>query len=221
MCGRFTQRYTWRELVELYRLTQPARNPQPHHNICPTETIDAVIPISTGRELLPVRWGLIPYWGKKTRKELPARFNARAESVADKPMFRDAFKRRRCIVPASGYYEWRAEQRGKQPYYITAKDDAVPSLAGLWEDWKDVETGEPVRSCTIIITSANEAVRGIHDRMPVLLPPQTIDAWLSGPAGKDVLAPAPVELLRFWPVSRRVNNPGNDEDPTLIEPLAV
>lgn len=136
-------------------------------------------------------------------------------------MFRDAFKRRRCIVPASGYYEWRAEQGGKQPYYITAKNHAVLSLAGLWDDWKDVESGEPVRSCTIIITSANEVVRGIHDRMPVLLPPEAIDAWLSGAAGKEVLASAPVELLRFWPVSKRVNKPGNDEDPTLIEPLAA
>jgi putative SOS response-associated peptidase YedK len=107
MCGRFTQSYTWHELVELYRLTQPARNLRPRYNIAPTTTIDVVRTAGAGLELVPMRWGFIPYWWKKTAKELPSTFNARAETVAEKPMFRSAFRRTRCIVPASGYYEWR------------------------------------------------------------------------------------------------------------------
>ena len=108
MCGRFTQSYTWRELVELYRLTQPARNLRPRYNIAPTTSIDVLRLADRGRELVPMRWGLIPGWWKKTAKEVPSTFNARAETAAEKPMFRSAFKRARCIVPASGYYEWRA-----------------------------------------------------------------------------------------------------------------
>jgi putative SOS response-associated peptidase YedK len=114
MCGRFTQAYTWQELVALYRLTQPARNLEPRYNIAPTTIVDAVIPHSGARELVPMRWGLIPWWWKKTAKEAPATFNARAESVADKPMFRDAFKRSRCLMPASGYYAWKATPSGNQ-----------------------------------------------------------------------------------------------------------
>lgn len=122
MCGRFTQAYTWRELVDLYRLTQPAVNLRPRYNVCPTDTVDVVMPREGGLGLVPMRWGLIPWWWKKPKKELPATFNARAESVAEKPMFRDAFKRSRCIIPASGYYEWKPTPTGKQPYYITAAD---------------------------------------------------------------------------------------------------
>ncbi len=105
MCGRFTQSYTWRELAELYRLTQPALNLRPRYNIAPTTSIDAVSLADAGRELVPMRWGLIPGWWKKTAKEVPSTFNARAETVEQRPMFRSAFKRTRCIVPASAYYE--------------------------------------------------------------------------------------------------------------------
>jgi putative SOS response-associated peptidase YedK len=155
MCGRFTQRYTWREIHDLYNLTGAARNLQAHYNIAPTDTVD-VVKLANGdtTELVPMRWGLIPYWWKKPLKQLPATFNARAESVADKPMFRDAFKRHRCIIPASGYYEWIARPDGKQPYFISAADGGVSSFAGLWDRWKNPETGEPVASCTIIVTDA-------------------------------------------------------------------
>ena len=142
MCGRFTQSYTWRELVELYRLTQPAVNLRPRYNIAPTTAIDVVTLVDAGPELVPMRWGLIPGWWKKTGKEVPSTFNARAETVAEKPMFRSAFKRTRCIVPASGYYEWRAVEGGKQPYFISAADGAVLSLAGLAYGMSG-ETGKP------------------------------------------------------------------------------
>ena len=163
MCGRFTQHYTWRELVALYRLTMPAVNLQPRYNIAPTTTIDVVVPRAGDRlELVQMRWGLIPSWWKKTAKEAPSTFNARAETVAEKPMFRAAFKRSRCVIPASGYYEWKATETGKQPYYISAADGSVLSFAGLWDEWHDVETGEMVKSCTIIVTAANAFTRKTH-----------------------------------------------------------
>ena len=211
MCGRFTQSYTWRELVELYRLTQPARNLHPRYNIAPTTAIDVVRSAETGPELVPMRWGIIPGWWKKTAKEVPPTFNARAETVAQKPMFRSAFKRTRCIVPASGYYEWHAAEGGKQPYFISVAEGAVLSIAGLWDQWKDPETGEAISSATLIVTAANEFARRIHDRMSVLLGRQDHDAWLTGKAGDELLRRAPNDLLRMWPVSKRVNVSGRGE----------
>jgi putative SOS response-associated peptidase YedK len=156
MCGRFTQRYTWHEIHDLYRLTGAARNLlQAQYNIAPTDTVDVVRPANGATELMRMRWGLIPYWWKKPVKQLPATFNARVESVEDKPMFRDAFKRHRCIIPASGYYEWSATPDGKQPYFISAADGGVLSFAGLWDRWNNPETAEPMASCTIIVTDAN------------------------------------------------------------------
>ena len=119
MCGRFTNRLTWREIVALYRLTAPAtpeRNLPARYNICPTTTIDAVIERDGKRELVPMRWGLIPSWWQKTARETPSTFNARAQTVTEKPMFRAAFKRTRCLIPASGYYEWKGTPTGKQPH---------------------------------------------------------------------------------------------------------
>ena len=220
MCGRFTQSYTWRELVELYRLTQPARNLRPRYNIGPTTTIDVVRLAESGPELVPMRWGLIPGWWKKTAKEVPSTFNARAETVAEKPMFRSAFKRTRCIVPASGYYEWRTIEKIKQPYFISATDGEVLSIAGLWDQWKEPETGEVILSATLIVAAANDFTRSIHDRMPVLFGQQDHEAWLTGKAGVELLRPAPNDLLRMWPVSKRVNVSGRgDDDPGLIEPV--
>ncbi|MGA3343118.1 MAG: SOS response-associated peptidase [Methylocella sp.] len=220
MCGRFTQSYTWRELVELYRLTQPARNLRPRYNVAPTTQIDVVRLAGDAREVVPMRWGLIPGWWKKTAKEVPSTFNARAETVAQKPMFRSAFKRTRCIVPASGYYESRKVEGGKQPYFISAGDGAVLSIAGLWDEWRDPETKEPVLSATLIVTAANDVTRPIHDRMPVMLGQQDHEAWLTGKAGVELLRPAPNDLLRTWPVSKRVNKTGvGDDDPSVIEPV--
>ena len=223
MCGRFTQSYTWHEIRDLYELTGPARNLQAHYNIAPTDTVDVVRRADDGTaELVSMRWGLIPYWWKKPLKQLPATFNARAESVVDKPMFRDAFKRHRCIVTASGYYEWLKRPDGKQPYFISAADGGTLSFAGLWERWKNSETGEPVTSCTIIVTAANALTRPIHDRMPVVLDSADIGTWLKGAAGIELLKPAAEDRLSLWPVSRRVNKTGNgDDDPTLIEEITA
>ena len=158
MCGRFTNRLTWREIVALYRLAvpiEPERNLPARYNICPTDTIDVVIERGGKRDLVAMRWGLIPNWWKKSAKEIPATFNARAETVATKPMFRDAFKHGRCLIPASGYYEWLPTSTGKQPYYYTAGDGAPLTFAGLWDEWRNIDTGQPMKSCTMIVTNAN------------------------------------------------------------------
>jgi putative SOS response-associated peptidase YedK len=121
----------------------------------------------------------------------------RAETVASKPMFRDAFKRSRCVIPASGYYDWEPTPTGKQPYYITAADGAIISFAGVSDQWHNVETGERIASCTIIVTAANDATRAIHDRMPVVFAEPDLEPWLTGAAGPELLLPAPSEALRL------------------------
>jgi putative SOS response-associated peptidase YedK len=153
---------------------------------------------------------------------LPATFNARAESVIDKAMFRDVFKRHRCIILASGYYEWIKRPDSRQPYFISAADGSVLSLAGLYDRWKNPDTGERIASCTIIVTDANELTRPIHDRMPVVLDKADIRPWLNGETGTELLRPAAEDRLRMWPVSRRVNKTGTgDDDPTLIDEVAA
>jgi putative SOS response-associated peptidase YedK len=224
MCGRFTHRLSWREIHDLYRLTAPAAAPnlEPRYNVCPTDTISVVVERDGGRELVPMRWGLVPRWWKRSLKELPATFNARAESVAEKPMFRDAFKHSRCLVPISGYYEWVAAPDGKQPFYFTRADGAPITVAGLWDEWKSPESGDPLKSCTMVITAANDFTRRVHDRMPAILEPESFAPWLSGEAGTELLKPVADDVLRMWPVSRRVNSsraPG--DDPTLIDPDAL
>ena len=225
MCGRFTNRLTWREIVALYRLAVPVtpeRNLPARYNICPTDPVDTIVERGGKRDLVPMRWGLIPSWWKKSAKEIPATFNARAETLADKPMFRDAFKRNRCLIPASGYYEWLATPTGKQPYYYTARDGSALTLAGLWDEWKDRETGTALQSCTMVVTKANALAGKVHDRMPVLLQPQDFDGWLAGTTGTELLKPAPDGYLQVWPVSRRVNSSrAPSDEPALIERVAA
>jgi putative SOS response-associated peptidase YedK len=141
MCGRFTQLYSWPELVALYRLTMPPVNLQPSYNICPTDPVDVGLPKEGGGlDFVRMRWGLVPYWWSKPLKQVPATFNARSDTVATKPMFRDAFKRRRCVIPMSGFYEGRQMADGKQPFFISGADAPVLSVAGLWDNWKNRET---------------------------------------------------------------------------------
>jgi putative SOS response-associated peptidase YedK len=213
--------YTWRELVALYRLTDhsPPSNLQPRYNICPTTTIDAVIQRDSKRVLAQMRWGLVPGWWKKSLKELRlATFNARAETVAEKPFFRSAFKHTRCLIPASGYYEWHQ----KQPYYFTRRDGQVLTIAGLWAEWTNPETGKPQKSCTMIITEPNKFVAGVHDRMPVILEEKQFEAWLDDSAVPaslvKMLKPTGERILACHPVSKWVNSSRADgDDSTLIE----
>ena len=173
------------------------------------------------RELVPMRWGLIPAWWAKSLKEIPATFNARAESVADKPMFRDAFRGQRCIIPASGFYEWTGDKGNKQPHLFTAADGSpILAFAGLWDRWRDRAAGEDILSCTIIVCGANKWMETYHDRMPVILDEKDFDGWLDGSLGADALKCASESALREWLVSKRINRTGEgDDDPTVLEPL--
>ena len=171
-----------------------------------------------------MRWGLVPYWWSKPLKELRmATFNARAETVTTKPVFRDAFKRSRCLIPVSGYYEWQDTPSGKQPWYFSARDGSPAlTIAGIWDQWKNREAGELLKSCAMIITEPNAFVGEVHDRMPVLLAEKDFEPWLTGEAGVEVLQPAPNDLLQKWPVSKRVNSSrADDNDLTLIEKVEL
>ncbi len=164
MCGRFTQRYTWSEVHEFLSAFGTSKNLQPRYNIAPTTPVDVVrLDPEARRELVSMRWGLVPYFWKRMLKEVPATFNARAETVADQPMFRDSFKRRRCIIPASGFFEWTGGKVAKIPHLFTAADGSpVLAFAGLWDRWKD-PAREDVLSCTIIVSGASEWMAPYHD----------------------------------------------------------
>ena len=173
LCGRFTQNYTWAEIRAFLNVFGPPVNLQPRYNIAPTTMVDVVRLVDGHRALTKMRWGLVPFFWKKGLKEMPATFNARAETVAGKPMFRDAFKRnRRCIIPASGFYEWTGGKKERLPHLFTATDGSpVLAFAGLWDRWKEPESGEEVLSCTIIVSGASAWMEPYHDRMPVILTP--------------------------------------------------
>lgn len=228
MCGRFTRKYSWRELWELYTLHGGllTSNVQPRYNVCPTTTIDTIVETNGQRQYVPMRWSLIPAWWSKPIKEMKmATFNVRAETVESKPMFRSAWKaKKRCIIPVSGYYEWQAIPKDKpQPWYFTRKDSSpIISVAGIWDEWTDKHSGETLKSCAMIITEPNNFVAEVHDRMPVLLNEKQFEPWLSGNAGKETLLPAPEDYLQKWRVSKRVNSSRtSDEDATLIDKIPV
>jgi putative SOS response-associated peptidase YedK len=163
-----------------------------------------------------LKWGLIPYWcadPKGGRKPI----NAKSETVAKLPMFRDSYRRRRCILPVDAFYEWKATKGQKQPYAIAMKDRSPFGIAGIWENWKNPH-GEWVRTFAILTTPANELVGTIHHRMPVVLAPADYDRWLGNePDPHDLLQPFPSELMTIWPISTRVNSPSNDDEHLLDE----
>ncbi len=174
------------------------------------------------RSLDLLRWGLIPYWcTDPTGGRKP--INAKVETVARLPTFREAYRKRRCILPVDGFYEWQATKDGKQPYAIAMKDRSPFGIAGLWENWKDPATGEWTRTFGILTTPANDLVARIHDRMPAILNPTGYDRWLGiEPDPHDLLVPSPSELLAIWPISKRVNSPNNDDERLLEEcPLSA
>jgi len=224
MCGRFTQYYTYREVYDFLNLTVgTASNFQPRYHICPTDPIDVVVQGKDGvTSLERMRWGLVPYWWKQPLKKVPATFNARAESVAEKPMFRDAFRRRRAVIPASGYYEWQDRVDGKQPWYFTPAKTPIFLIAGLWESWRNIDAPhETVRSATMIITEPNRFVAQYHDRMPVLLDRAEVGDWLSGAYGIERLVPAPDDWLSAHPVSRTVNSSKAPDSSELIKEVVL
>jgi putative SOS response-associated peptidase YedK len=212
MCGRFALP-TPEELTGHFSVKK-SLDLAPRYNIAPSQDIAAIrlIPHTSVREIAMLRWGLIPFWAKD-RKIGYKMINARAESVADKPAFRVAFRQRRCLIPASGFFEWNHKNETKQPYFIRLKDSNILAFAGLWEHWAGKD-GEVIDSCTIITTGANETVGNIHDRMPVIIEPELYDRWLD-PETKEksllsLFAPFPNKKILAYPVGIEVNNPKND-----------
>lgn len=215
MCGRFTLRTNMHEVAQAFNLPDVPELPF-RYNIAPTQEVAAVrVGQETGvRNLGLLHWGLIPSWAKD-RKIASSLINARGETVAEKPSFRAAFTKRRCLILTDGFYEWQKLADGKkQPHYIHRRDDGPFAFAGLWESWPG--EGEPLESCTIITTSANEVMQPLHDRMPVILSQSDYDQWLD-PAFKDkaalkeLLKPCPADWLEAYPVSTRVNNARHEE----------
>ena len=224
MCGRFTLRTPARDLVEIFELL---REPElsPRYNIAPTQRVAVVRQSGKDREIAVMRWGLVPSWSKDP-KAGPPLINARAETVATKPSFRTAFKRRRCLIPADGFYEWQkqADSKTKIPHYIRMSKDRAFAFAGLWECWHGSDAAD-LESCTIVTTEANNLMRPLHDRMPVILPEENFAEWLDPknenvPELEALLRPyAPSELTAF-PISTMVNSPRN-ERPECILPTSI
>jgi putative SOS response-associated peptidase YedK len=216
MCGRFAF-YSPSEATAALFGVSGAPEVKARYNIAPTQDIAAVRVGTDGlRELTMLRWGLIPFWAKDP--SIGNRMiNARAETVAEKPSFRAAYKSRRCLVLADGFYEWRQEAGGKTPYYISLANGKPFAFAGLWEDWRARDSGESVQSATIITCAASEFMRALHARMPVVLEKDGADRWLDG----DVRLLSEVDgagpEFRAWPVDKRVNNARN-EGAELVEP---
>jgi putative SOS response-associated peptidase YedK len=225
MCGRVTQKSPPNQLgLRIVSLVEPLHVP-PHYNGSPGEEQWVIRrhPDTRERTLDRLWWGLIPHWCKDAdggRKPI----NAKAETVATLPSFRDAYKRRRCLVPIDNFFEWKAIKgvKPKQPYAVGMENGEPFALAGIWENWKRPETDEWVRTFAVITTTANELVGEIHDRMPVIIPPESYDRWLStlDPDPRDLLVPFPAGPMRIWPISTRVNKPANDDE-AILEPVSI
>lgn len=228
MCGRFALTTPTKQLALAFNVdeTAVAALPPsvPRYNIAPTQPVAAIRLDDNGeRELTFFRWGLVPSWAKDIN--IGSRMiNARSETVAEKPSFRAAFKRRRCLIPADGFYEWQKQEGRKQPIYIhPAKGGERPfALAGLWEVWRDPD-GSALQTCTILTTTPNELMAPIHNRMPVIVEPEDFDLWLNPEPdpeqGLHLLRAYPAEKMETYPVSTVVNNPRNDV-PECIRPIA-
>ena len=212
MCGRFAF-YSPHEAVARLFGVADAPEIEPRYNIAPTQFVAAVRETGGPREVAMLYWGLVPSWAKE--KSIGARMiNARSETLAEKPSFRNAYKRRRCLLLADGYYEWQRSGPIKQPYFISFASGEPFGMAGLWERWRDPGSGEPLESCCIVTTSPAPAVAHVHDRMPVIIPPDAYAEWLDPDnAATDRLArllvPCEAPGLQARPVSRRVNDARN------------
>ncbi len=214
MCGRFTLSQPINAIASAFNLAQ-IPTLEPRYNIAPTQLVPAVLfaPEPGERQLQMLHWGLIPSWAKDPA--IGAKLiNARAETVGEKPSFRAAFKRRRCLIIADGFYEWQRQEGKKQPYYFRLESGQPFAFAGLWEHWQSPEE-QTITSCTILTTEANDVLRPIHDRMPVILEPKDGDRWLDPEIEKPellqpLLRPYQANLMTSYAVSTKVNNPKND-----------
>ena len=223
MCGRFTQTASPEVIAQQFDITDPPLF-VPRYNIAPSQPIAAIRidPVTTTRTLVMLRLGLIPSWAKDPKVGFHC-INAKAETVAEKPSFRSAFKKRRCLVVATGFYEWQVQGRAKQPMWIGLKSQRPFAFAGLWEQWTPAD-GEPLETCTIITTEPNDLMAPIHNRMPVILAPTVYNQWLDPTFQqteplKALLRPYPSEELLVYAVSTLVNNPCHDA-PQCLEPVS-
>ena len=221
MCGRFTLRTPVEDLADFFHLPDTP-DLTPRYNIAPTQPVATVLVVTGDRQFRVMRWGLVPSWAKDLR--IGSRMiNARAETLAVKPAFRSALRERRCLVMADGFYEWQQKAGGKQPYHVVKKDGSPFAFAGLWERWEPPGGGEPVASCTIITTQANDLVRAFHERMPVILDQEDFDLWLD-PTVTDplrvlpLLRPYPADKMKAYPVSSVVNSPRHESE-ECVHPL--
>jgi putative SOS response-associated peptidase YedK len=219
MCGRYTLSTPAGRLAEEFQLDSTVEIP-PSYNVAPTQQVAAVLEDEGGRRLEMLRWGLVPSWADDP--DIGARMiNARSETAPEKPSFRRAFRGRRCLIAADGFYEWKREDGGKQPYYFRMQDGRPFAFAGLWESWD--KGGGELLTCTILTTRPNSVLQGIHDRMPVILPHDAYNAWLDPDADREELGefmiPYPGDDLETYPVSRFVNSPRNNDE-RCIEPAA-
>ena len=222
MCGRFTRKENFKNLAALLGLPIPPIL-TPRYNIAPSQLIACIrsLPESSERECLELQWGLVPSWAKDSNIGNKM-INARAETVAEKPSFRKAFKQQRCMVLADGFYEWKREENTKQPYYIRMKDHRPFCFAGIWEQWRP-GTNDSVETCAMLTIGPNSIMKPIHHRMPVILNPQDYDTWLD-PRMQNfqhltpLLQSYPPEEMEAFPVSTLVNNPIHDHE-DCIQPL--
>jgi putative SOS response-associated peptidase YedK len=219
MCGRYAVTTAPEAMRALFRyLDQP--NFPPRYNVAPTQPVAIVRMVEGKREFALVRWGLIPPWVKDPRG-FSLLINARGESVLDKPAFRNAMKRRRCLFPADGFYEWKRDGERKQPWFVRLKSGQPMAFAGLWETWSG-PNGEEMETAAIVTTTASRSIAHIHDRMPVIVAPEAFDFWLDpnvdARTAAAVIAPAPDAALEAYEVSSAVNRTANDS-PSLLEPL--
>jgi putative SOS response-associated peptidase YedK len=226
MCGRFVSATPPDQIAAYFGTEAPEALLEASYNVAPTDDVYAVLEDGTARHLDAFHWGLVPYWAKDAK--IGSRMiNARAESLTTSNAFKPAFQRRRCIVPVTGFYEWQKKsgQKAKQPFFVQHPDGEPYALAGLWEVWKGADKDqEPLRSCTIITTTPNEPMAAIHDRMPVILPPEAWDTWLDRD-NQDIellgklLVPASPRVITLRPVSTKVNSVRNDGPDLLDEPV--
>jgi putative SOS response-associated peptidase YedK len=221
MCGRFTLKAPPRTIQEHFLLPEIIDLP-PRYNIAPSQNIAVVrkLPEMNFRQLDMLRWGLIPHWAKDMKIGYKM-INARGETLAQKPSFRAAFKKRRCLVVADGFYEWQHSGSSKQPYFVHFKDNSFFGFAGLWESWNSPD-GNIMESCTIITTLPNELIKEIHDRMPVILHPEQYELWLHASSPEqsllNLIMPYPADEMAVYRISTEVNSPQNDS-PNCILPV--
>lgn len=231
MCGRYVYEAKDEDLEQEFDAVVEkiiGNVARPRYNIAPTQYVPTIRALEAERAVGAMRWGLIPGWAKDDQIANHT-VNARAETVAEKPAFRAAFKQRRCVIPASGFYEWQRASSGKgapkQPFYFFMKDKPVFGFAGLWEEWTEPQTGDVIESCTIITTEANAVLAPVHNRMPVILKPKDYEQWLDARIKdaeklKSLLAPYPAAEMGSHAVSRQVNSPKSDAA-ELINPLEL